>query len=82
MSELKKLSEIDLENLPVSEPLNVLTLRGTIERGVKNVIKPFQIAKELDEPGEYSLQIAYEAKIKEMTDGILEVVVNELYLKP
>ena len=81
MSDISKLSGIDLESLPEKE-ISVFTLRGSIERGVKSVIRPWQVAKELDDPGDHSLQAAYETRVKELTDGILEIVVNEIYLEP
>lgn len=82
MVDLKKFTEIDLEALPCLPKMDVFTLRGTIERGVKKAIKPWMLAAELPvETSDYQLQGIYDEAIKEYTDSILSVFINE-YLQP
>jgi hypothetical protein len=79
MPELTKLSGIDLESLPEKE-INAFTLRASIERGVKNAIKPWQMDMP-PETSETQLKGVYNVMVEEYTNKIFEIVLNELYLK-
>jgi hypothetical protein len=79
MSEvLKKIKEIDLEKLPFTPRLNYFTLRSTVERGVKHAIKPWQLVAEMPpETSENVLQGVYNVMVREYTDAIMEIIINE-----
>jgi hypothetical protein len=76
---LKPLKEIQLEKLPKSKPLDVFTLYESVRRGVKNAVKPWM----LDMPPETSdtqLQGVYNETVKEYTDAIMTILINELFI--
>lgn len=81
MTDLKKLSDIDPETLPVKE-FDFFTLYNSAQRGVKSIIKPWELMKELNFPTEKNaLQNVYDQKVKELTEGIMTIIVNEHYSK-
>lgn len=82
--DLKKyipLKEIDLGSLPKMPEMDYFSLRAVIDRGVRNAIKPWQIAAELPaEISDYQLQGVYDVMIQENVDAIMTVITNEYLL--